>query len=55
MANIAGCMHLTTWHSAVWRECARRTALAPLAPDQIHCSACQSTPARRRSRRPAAA
>jgi hypothetical protein len=48
--NLAACVRVTTRRSAVWRECAGCTALAPLAPDETHCCECRTAPARRTGR-----
>jgi uncharacterized paraquat-inducible protein A len=47
MASLAGCVRVTTKHSAVWRSCVGCTQLAPLAPNEIRCRNCR-TPAKRR-------
>ncbi len=52
--NLATFVRVTTKRSAIWRQCARCTALAALAPDETHCPKCQ-TPARPARRRPQAA
>jgi hypothetical protein len=54
VANLGVLVRVTTRQSAVWRECAGCAALAPLAADETHCPACQTSPPRR-TRRPAAA
>lgn len=48
---LAARVRLTTRHSAVWRECARCGALAPLSPDEDRCQSCR--PSTRSRRRPA--
>jgi hypothetical protein len=42
MASLASVVRITSRTSAVWRECARCTDLAPLAPNQTHCKGCRA-------------
>jgi hypothetical protein len=51
MASLASCVRITARQSALWRECAGCTALAPLAPDQTHCPSCKANPVTRTARR----
>jgi uncharacterized paraquat-inducible protein A len=48
MASLVACVRIATKQSAVWRECAGCTALAPLAPDETHCPNCRPPAAVRR-------
>jgi hypothetical protein len=47
VANLASIVRVTTKQSAIWRECAACSALAPLAPDQTHCRPCRTASGRR--------
>ena len=51
MASLASCVRITARQSALWRECAGCTALAPLAPTQTHCPSCKARPVTRTARR----
>ena len=44
MASLSSCMRITARQSALWRECAGCTDLAPLTPNQTHCPACRAKP-----------
>jgi hypothetical protein len=51
MASLASFVRVSARQSAVWRECAGCTGLAPLAPDETHCPACKAHPVTRTARR----
>lgn len=57
MASLASLVRVSARQSAWWRDCQGCTTLAPLAPDETHCSACVAEPevrsVRRRSARAA--
>jgi hypothetical protein len=54
MCSLAAVVRLSIRQNAAWRPCARCLVLAPLAPDQTHCSDCRTATPRVR-RRPARA
>jgi hypothetical protein len=40
--TLASCVRVTTKRSAVWRQCACCGVMAPLAPHENRCTACQT-------------
>ena len=51
MAALVSMLRVSARQSACWRECVGCGDLAPLAPDETHCSACPPRPQQRVTRR----
>lgn len=44
MASLASLVRVSARQSACWRSCKGCTALAPLAPNETHCTGCRTDP-----------